>query len=97
MRTWRPVVVLAALAMAGAASATAAQESYPGENLVIDYVKILGPAPWPPTVGGQAPISCDMPEIQDQHPRCRAWKRDYDAYQVRLRTLLAEEAAKRGD
>ncbi len=87
---------LIALALSIGADARVSNASYPGHDLVIDYVKILGPAPWPPSVGGgQAQKRCDQPDVSDL-PRCRAWQKRYDAYQVKLRALLAEEAAKRG-
>ena len=91
------VAGLMALALSIGADAQASSNvPYPGHDLVIDYVKILGPAPWPPSVGGgQAQKRCDQPDVS-YLPRCRAWQKQYDAYQVKLRALLAEEAAKRG-
>ncbi len=87
---------LMALALSIGANAQTRNAPYPGHDLVIDYVKILGPAPWPPSVGGgQAQKRCDQPDVS-YLPRCRAWQKQYDAYQAKLRALLAEEAAKRG-
>lgn len=63
---------------------------------VFDPVSVLGPAPPVPAVGGAAGGGfCDQPDIAF-HPRCRAWRQEYEAWQEKAQALIKEHAEQTG-